>query len=272
MTDKLRRTRGMELSRVQDLAGARFTVDDLDAQDEAEASICKFYADLGCPVRVTDRRTDPRFGYRAVHVIVTIEAMPVEIQIRTELQDSWAQIVERLADRWGRGIRYGEAPNDPERRIRSGETLTLTRQEAVAGLISLSETMYRLEIGRKLSRAAEKQGAHLAVMLAKRPLRGRKFRKARRMMKRKITADGIPLWASLVQYFSGRPEDQVSEEVREILAAGDQITGSQLMHLGRLANDLSMREVSDATAGIQASERQVRVILQSIADSSDEEG
>lgn len=89
MTDKLRRTRGMELARVQDLAGARFVVDDLEAQDEARAKITEFYMDLGCPVRVTDRRTDPRFGYRAVHVIVTIEAMPVEIQIRTELQDSW---------------------------------------------------------------------------------------------------------------------------------------------------------------------------------------
>jgi hypothetical protein len=29
-------------------------------------------------------------------------------------QDSWAQVVERLGDRWGRGIRYGEPPSEPD--------------------------------------------------------------------------------------------------------------------------------------------------------------
>jgi ppGpp synthetase/RelA/SpoT-type nucleotidyltranferase len=36
MLDKLRRTHGMELSRMQDLAGARITVHNLAAQDEAK--------------------------------------------------------------------------------------------------------------------------------------------------------------------------------------------------------------------------------------------
>jgi hypothetical protein len=66
MTDKLRRTHGMELSRVQDLAGARITVLNLAAQDEAKDKIGEFYTAQGCRWREIDRRKDPRYGYRAL--------------------------------------------------------------------------------------------------------------------------------------------------------------------------------------------------------------
>jgi ppGpp synthetase/RelA/SpoT-type nucleotidyltranferase len=49
-------------------------------------------------------------GYRAVHVIAYPDGYPIEIQIRTEWQHLWAEWFERLADRYGRGIRYGEPP------------------------------------------------------------------------------------------------------------------------------------------------------------------
>lgn len=81
-----------------------------------------------------DRRAEPSFGYRAVHVIVKVRGRPVEIQVRTRLQDLWAQIVERLADEWGRGIRYGEPPSDPTRRLRE-----MTRQEFVDRVMQLAE-------------------------------------------------------------------------------------------------------------------------------------
>jgi hypothetical protein len=38
----------------------------------------------------------------------------VEIQVRTVLQDLWAQLVEKMADLWGRAIRYGDPPNQPD--------------------------------------------------------------------------------------------------------------------------------------------------------------
>ena len=44
----------------------------------------------------------PRHGYRAVHVIPEVDGFLVEIQVRTRLQDSWAQGMERLADQAGR--------------------------------------------------------------------------------------------------------------------------------------------------------------------------
>src|SRR5438045_883680 len=60
--------------------------------------------------RVDDRRRHPSYSYRAVHVIVSIDDHLVEIQVRTPLQDLWAQAMERLGDRLGRAIRHGAVP------------------------------------------------------------------------------------------------------------------------------------------------------------------
>lgn len=73
-----------------------------------------------------------------MHVIVQAGGVPVEIQIRTELQDSWAHITERLGDRWGRGLRYGQEPDAPDAEVRVGG-LVMTRRAAVAALMELSE-------------------------------------------------------------------------------------------------------------------------------------
>jgi hypothetical protein len=62
------------------------------------------------PPKVVDRRGIPVHGYRAVHLIVLPTGRPVEIQVRTLWQQEWAELFEKLADRVGRGIRYGEAP------------------------------------------------------------------------------------------------------------------------------------------------------------------
>ncbi|NLE78018.1 MAG: hypothetical protein GX610_00275, partial [Rhodococcus sp.] len=51
---------------------------------------------------------DPRFGYRAVHLEVSVFGVQAEIQVRTGLQHLWAESMERLADRFGRGLRYGD--------------------------------------------------------------------------------------------------------------------------------------------------------------------
>ena len=54
---------------------------------------------------------EPMHGYRAVHVIVGYQRCTVEIQIRTPYQHRWAESFEKLADKWGRQIRYGEPPD-----------------------------------------------------------------------------------------------------------------------------------------------------------------
>lgn len=70
------------------------------------------FAEAARPPKVKDRRAEPVAGYRAVHVIANVQDVPVEIQIRTIRQDQWAQVVESLGDKWGRGIRYGDPPPD----------------------------------------------------------------------------------------------------------------------------------------------------------------
>lgn len=158
MVDKLRRTRGMHLSRVQNLAGARIVVADLAAQDSAAGRIAGFYASRYCRTKIVDRRADPRFGYRAVHIVTRIDDMPVEIQVRTALQDTWAQLVERLADRWGRDIRYGQEPQDPSASVLAGSR-ACSRSQALSHLMKLSESILRLEGARAAAEGAREQDA-----------------------------------------------------------------------------------------------------------------
>lgn len=113
--EKLRREHGMSLPRMQDLAGIRVVAGvSFGQQDALAAEIAqRFPADPREP-RVVDRRARPSYGYRAVHVIVSLDGVNIEVQVRTYLQHVWADLMERLADRLGRQIRYGEPPIPPE--------------------------------------------------------------------------------------------------------------------------------------------------------------
>jgi ppGpp synthetase/RelA/SpoT-type nucleotidyltranferase len=107
--EKLRRP-GASLNTIQDLAGMRIVMDEggRRAQDSLVARLSDLFEEPARPVKKIDRRVDPRSGYRAVHLVVHVNNVPVEIQIRTKLQHEWAELFEKLADRLGRGIRYGE--------------------------------------------------------------------------------------------------------------------------------------------------------------------
>lgn len=116
--DKLRR-QPTKLSRIQDIAGVRIVQDmDLLEQDEVVADLAREFR----PSRVVDRRARPMHGYRAVHVVVLIGRCSIEIQVRTRSQHLWAEVVERLGDRWGRDIRYGGDPADSGRTVDGSTT------------------------------------------------------------------------------------------------------------------------------------------------------
>jgi ppGpp synthetase/RelA/SpoT-type nucleotidyltranferase len=144
LVEKLRRETNMKLSRMQDVAGARIIVSDRPAQDSARDKICAHFETLGHTCGERDRRKNPSHGYRALHVIVQVGPVPVEIQIRTELENDWAQIFEKLGDRWGRGIRYGNAPADPEAEIRAGERV-FSRREVITFLGEYSDVIADFE-------------------------------------------------------------------------------------------------------------------------------
>jgi ppGpp synthetase/RelA/SpoT-type nucleotidyltranferase len=115
LLDKLRRDPTLKLRSIHDLAGARIVIDgNLNDQDQAKTDIIEAFVSCPRPPIVKDRRERPSHGYRAVHVIVFPENLPVEIQIRTDLQNGWAQFTEYLGDRWGRGLRYGLGPDEPD--------------------------------------------------------------------------------------------------------------------------------------------------------------
>jgi len=94
---------------MQDIAGCRVVVPDITGQSSLVGRLEEMF-----DVTLVDRRSKPSHGYRAVHVIVRSE-LPVEIQVRTELQHVWAELSEKLADTYGIGLKYGGGPSDIRR-------------------------------------------------------------------------------------------------------------------------------------------------------------
>jgi len=111
---KLRRET-TRLSQIQDIGGLRIIVNKVRQQDELVRAICASYAGS----KVFDRRPKPTNGYRAVHVIVFEDGLPVEVQVRTRLQNSWAQLSEKLADRYGFELKYGGGDANQRERLSS---------------------------------------------------------------------------------------------------------------------------------------------------------
>jgi len=145
LVDKLRREPGMRLKSVQDVAGLRIVVPGTRRdQDEVVARVVAAFAAEAKPPVVRDRRILPSSGYRAVHVVVFESRLPVEVQVRTKQQDLWAQVFERLGDRWGRTIRYGGFPDEPDMIALEGDP-PVTRRQVVQRMQRLSGEIDRFE-------------------------------------------------------------------------------------------------------------------------------
>ena len=102
ISEKLRRE-SIRLSQIQDIAGCRLVVLDIANQERIKSSLGEIFPDC----LVMDRREKPSHGYRAIHVIATVEGRSVEIQLRTALQQAWAELSEKLADVFDPAIKYG---------------------------------------------------------------------------------------------------------------------------------------------------------------------
>jgi len=111
LVQKLKRET-FSLADVQDIAGVRIDADlTLTQQTQLRHEIADHFDVPDNLVR--DLRESPHSGYRAVHLWIRKPAGRVEVQIRTALQSAWANTYERIGDQAGRGIRYGEEPDDP---------------------------------------------------------------------------------------------------------------------------------------------------------------
>ncbi|MBR0242638.1 RelA/SpoT domain-containing protein [Candidatus Saccharibacteria bacterium] len=90
---KLNRFKTMRLSSMQDIAGVRMIVRDMDQLAEVEKIIRKWKNFE----RVRDYINDPKSdGYRCKHFIFKKDGMYVEIQLRTQMQHIWATSVETV--------------------------------------------------------------------------------------------------------------------------------------------------------------------------------
>jgi putative GTP pyrophosphokinase len=112
---KLRRQR-IRLSQIADIAGCRIVVPVARDQDAVLEDMASEFPDG----QVKDYRIEPQHGYRAVHVLAqAANGLFVEIQIRTEAQDRWANLSEALAKQLDMGIKYGVGPEDVQRHLSS---------------------------------------------------------------------------------------------------------------------------------------------------------
>lgn len=127
--------RSTKLSRLQDIVGFRVVGDfRLSQQTRLADRIEAHFAG-----KKVDRRSEPSYGYRAVHVVIEVDRFWVEIQIRTFLQDYWANGMEALSRRWGRQIQYGEPPTYEN-------TMALVRRtQALLAYRELAESIARVE-------------------------------------------------------------------------------------------------------------------------------
>jgi hypothetical protein len=71
-----------------------------------------------------------------MHVICRVDGRYVEVQVRTIYQDTVAQILEKMGDWFGRQIRYGEPPTDPDSPFTTNGTQT--RQELFDNMLGLA--------------------------------------------------------------------------------------------------------------------------------------
>lgn len=139
--EKLRRE-SIRLTQIQDIAGCRVVVDDLAQQERAVDRLRSLFPQA----RVIDRRALPSYGYRAVHVVPAYGGKRVEIQVRTSLQQRWAEISERCSD------------VDPEIKYGGGN------QDIAARLLELSAGAYRQEQMKEEASLMEDEVRRLRVL------------------------------------------------------------------------------------------------------------
>jgi putative GTP pyrophosphokinase len=148
IVDKLGRS-SMRLSQMQDIAGCRTIVADTVEQDKLVGVIKGLFV-----CQVSDRRVRPSHGYRAVHVIARPNRVPIEIQVRTRLQHLWAELSEKFADRFGIEVKYGGGNTQLQENLQQNSDLIRKQEEAEVAVLTLSESVPKLEDGLDELRAA----------------------------------------------------------------------------------------------------------------------
>lgn len=148
--EKMRRDK-TALSRMQDIGVLRVVLPmSLREQDKVAKEISGLFSE----VELIDRRDKPNNGYRAIHLHVELDGFHLEIQVRTTLQDRWAQVNEKMGDLFGReAFRYGGTSEDA-----AVEQLRERLQE-ISRQIADHEVLVSKALGFSLSGSAGRAGS-----------------------------------------------------------------------------------------------------------------
>jgi hypothetical protein len=107
--DKLLREPKMKLSQMADIGGCRALLPDQAATYDVAKRLRKNW-DV---TRTRDYAAEPKAsGYRAVHLIVRRKGRLIEVQLRTPMQDAWANQVEEDSRRVGRDFKGGRGQSE----------------------------------------------------------------------------------------------------------------------------------------------------------------
>jgi len=109
--DKLTREPTMDVTQMQDIGGVRACMPSLKHVYALSRRLKKSWT----IVRTRDYIADPKpSGYRALHLVVRRDGRLIEVQLRTTLQDAWANQVEDDGHATGVGLKFGRG-NDVAR-------------------------------------------------------------------------------------------------------------------------------------------------------------
>jgi putative GTP pyrophosphokinase len=107
--DKLQREPTMEVTQMHDIGGVRARLPTLSHVYAVSRRLKKSWTIH----RTRDYIANPKpSGYRALHHIVQRDGYKIEVQLRTELQDAWANQVEDDGRHTRLGFKFGQGPAD----------------------------------------------------------------------------------------------------------------------------------------------------------------
>lgn len=109
IVNKLRRYPSTRLSQLEDIGGTRAVL-----ADRAELAAVRGRIERNwVVVRERDYIARPKAtGYRAVHLVVNRDDRLIEVQLRTQRQQVWADAVELLSARYGAELKDGDGPEE----------------------------------------------------------------------------------------------------------------------------------------------------------------
>lgn len=97
----------MNLSRMGDIGGVRAVLPDQGAAYRVARHLRKNWAIDKLHDYVAEPKSD---GYRALHLINRSHGRLIEVQLRTTLQDNWANLAEILSRLGAPDLKYGGGP------------------------------------------------------------------------------------------------------------------------------------------------------------------